>query len=429
MIALYLYMVTLFIRPQDWPGSPAYEWPVAVLLMIVGLGYGLYRYFLHRTPFHSLQNWLILALAFLAFFSNAVWGQPGVGLEQMQLVLKRWLVYVMFILILDTPQKIRNLLLVATVLAVILVFQGIYQNHTGVGWAMQKLHTSTAILSQDEMYEFEAFGTRIFWIGVWDGPNVMVLVFLFGLPLCLCYLFQAGLRVPYRILSGAGFALLSFGIFLTNSRGGFLAFGIVLLVFALLRFRKHHLPFAAGGLLLVLLVFAPARMSEMSTKESSMNERAELWEQALNHFQENPLTGIGKGQFEEKAHLLAHSNYVTMMTEMGIPGMVLFIAMTYLALKGAHFGYRRLRNHPEISGVSLMVLLLCAGFFATTFFVVMELEILYIVLALSSAALLCAERSGPRLQFRLGFRDFALILAISIAFVGVVWLASEEKIL
>ena len=66
----------------------------------------------------------------------------------------------------STTRRIRVLILVLVPLAGLLGLQGIYQVAHGVGWAGQPLY----------------WAGRICWIGLWDGANVLSLLFVATLP-------------------------------------------------------------------------------------------------------------------------------------------------------------------------------------------------------------------------------------------------------
>ena len=103
-------------------------------------------------------------------------------------------------------------------MTVVLALQGAYQWQHGVGWAGQSLgYTHTK-------------GFRIRWIGLWDGYNVLCLLFVLGMALLLQYFLR-----PYNLVSKvlvASFALcICYAIYLTKSRGGVVGMAGVMGVF------------------------------------------------------------------------------------------------------------------------------------------------------------------------------------------------------
>jgi O-antigen ligase len=429
MFWIYLFLITLFIRPQDWPGSPVFMFPVNYVIMLGGIFTGFLNMMRGNRTFKTKHTLLILVFVGLGFISNAGNGDVSAGVTQAIVLFKRFLVYAMFLMIVDSPKKIKQVLFFSSLLAVVLSFQGMYQAAHGVGWAMQRFHTSSELFQQNLMYGFQEYGVRIFWLGVWDGPNVLALVFLFGIPFCLDSFFDRKKMFIARFIFLACFIFLSYGIYLTNSRGGFLAYAGMLAVYSLLRFEKKYWPVILAVFILpAMIVFAPARMRIMNTEESSASERTWLWEQGLNMLRENPVFGIGKGRFGQYAQLIAHSNYVGNMAEAGLPGLLVLMTLVYLSLKGAYITYKNADRNSELSRQSRIVLTTAIGFYLATVFVVMELEILYMIWALCASVFLQAKWSDYRIKLDFKLKDLVTVALASGMFLIFIWLVAEKEV-
>ncbi len=431
-IFLYAYLITLYIRPQDWIGNPIYGFPVTDFIIIPALLFGLISKLIKKREIKVPQNYIMLVFVGLTFLTNMVNGHPDAASAQLLIFFKRFLIYLAILLNLDTPKKIRQFLFFSAILMVVLSFQGVSQRMTGTGWAMQRIHSRTGPMDAYEITEY-ASGWRSFWIGLWDGPNVLSLAYLGAFPFCLYNIFKKEHKIFSRLIYLALFILLYIGIYLTDSRGGFLTLILICGLFALFRYGKK-----VGIILLILvlpviLIFAPARMSELTTEESSAHQRTWLWEQGLNIARENPMFGVGKGQFPEVvgSKIISHSNYVENLAEMGFPGLIIYLALVYLAVKGCLIVYRKLskddRTH-ELLDLSRIVLLMLAGNIFATFFVVMEHDFLYVLWALAAAVFLIAKNEFKELKLEMKIKDWLNVGIIGVTLIYIIHYITENEI-
>lgn len=204
-------------------------------------------------------------------------------------------------------------------------------------------------------------------------PNMMAgaLVMLLPFPLAMLLSYPDALppvtgTVPMivaRLLDGRWFRRLWCGVatllmlavlVLTKSRGGWMAGAAVF--FIILVRRQHHflwlVPVALLGLgVLVLQGQLPALLDAIvsSGAISGWEGRVEVWSRALYMIQDFAFTGIGVGTFQPVANLLypfflaephaeiphAHNLLLQVGVDLGIPGLVSFLALLLLALWSA----------------------------------------------------------------------------------------------
>ena len=432
MLWIFFFLVTLFIRPQDWPGSPVYGLPVNYVISIGGPLTGVFLLLRARRNVSVPVHHFVILFVCLAFISNAGNGLVYDGIDNFIALFKRFIIYIMVVFIVYGHKRIKQTLAFVVLMGIILTLQGAWQSHYGVGWAHQGLHSDAALIEQKSLYCFEQFGTRTFWIGDWDGPNVLSLVYLIGIPFCLEYSTRKGSGLFFRFLSFAALATLCYGIFLTNSRGGFLAMACMAGLFIMMRFGVRYLPVMLILALPLLLVFAPARMKTMNSNESSAHERTWLWEQGLNMTRSNPVFGIGKGQFAKHAGLIAHNNFISSMAETGLPGLFVYCSIVYLTLKSMYSVYKNtasVARTSEYHYLSRVVFITLAGFYIATFFVVMELELLYLLWGICVAVYLSARQENKNIKMTFNARDFGFVTAGSMFIAFAVWLIAVKEIL
>ena len=164
----------------------------------------------------------------------------------------------------------------------------------------------------------------------------------------------------FRWLScGAAILLMIVVLILTKSRGGWMAGAAVFFLILVRRQRRllWLIPVVLLGVgLLVWRGELPTWLDMISTSGtiSGWEGRVEIWSRALAMIQDFPFTGIGAGTFQSIANLLypfllggsgvekphAHNLLLQVGVDLGIPGLVAFLAILLLALWSA-FGSAR----------------------------------------------------------------------------------------
>lgn len=226
--------------------------------------------------------------------------------------------------------------------------------------------------------------------GPFSHPDYFALYLVVVLTVCVVALFETrrtALRAMlYALLALGGFCLLE-----TYMRGAWIGFALILVVLGVLRYRSL---FILGAVLLVVaFVSFPGtvhkvekRFGDLSTKSAaeannSWTWRTGQWRRMLPYGSHKPLTGQGFGSYSrltvkefgtedphygtifDRTHAAtsvrgfdAHNDYVRMFVEMGVPGILLWIAVL-LGLLGTAF---RARRAPPVApwacaGVAIMI--------------------------------------------------------------------------
>jgi putative inorganic carbon (HCO3(-)) transporter len=151
-------------------------------------------------------------------------------------------------------------------------------------------------------------------------------------------------------------------IFLTASRGAWLAVSAAVVLMGMLRWRRGWLVLvmaaavAGAGLVWV----GPGRVAEMvatSPTLGGLDGRIEVWLRAVWMIQDFPLTGVGMGAFGPVADALypfflfqpgsiphAHNLYLQIAVDLGLPGLtawlVIFTVMCGMAYQSFRAGIR-----------------------------------------------------------------------------------------
>lgn len=238
-----------------------------------------------------------------------------------------------------------------------------------------------------------------------------------------------GRRLLHRCLAVAmAFALV--GILDTQSRSGLIALLTLLLTMALVggRWRRR------ATLLLILLATAtvgylaaaPANSDQHLTSADTAG-RSTLWLVGWRMFESHPLTGVGVGNFSvssvhyvsepgtiTRADLIVdtplptHNVYLQLLAELGIPGLVAFLAIVLVAATSALRAAVRFRDTSQ-TGLELIARCYVgalAAFMASNFFQSDQFaKQLWLLIALGPALLAVAMRdSNESVALRYGQR-------------------------
>lgn len=187
------------------------------------------------------------------------------------------------------------------------------------------------------------------------NPNVMAGFLIILLPIAYAFLLFTwrDLSVIEKLLSLLAVFAATVMLVMTQSRGAWLAFLLATGVLVALRWRKAGIVIGVGLLIAIIAVifFGASTLLEGFAGEGqllSLEGRLEVWSRALYMIQDFSLTGVGMGLFMDVTDLLypfflfrpgtiehAHNLYLQVAADLGLPGLVAWLAvlggMTYTA--------------------------------------------------------------------------------------------------
>ncbi len=185
-------------------------------------------------------------------------------------------------------------------------------------------------------------------ISVFPDPHMFSFYLGMTAPLSLALYFQTKRREKFFLLA---FFIICLTLLLTFSRGGYLGLIVSSAVVLVYLFRNAHLDSHVFGrmifgiLLIIGLLYsiAPLRtrfLASFDFEEGSNHGRIELWRKALQTIRKNPL-GVGIGNLplsfvptaSYRDPIYAHSLYLDITAENGIPALLSFLATLILILR------------------------------------------------------------------------------------------------
>lgn len=380
MIVLNIYLVTLVIAPQLWV-STFLNWPTDVILFPLMLGavalsgrlQELYR-------FHAVDR---LFLAFVLWITVSAVANGWTPQSQVQVFFyfKWFVLFKLIVAILGADAgRIRRSTTFFVVIVSILAIEVVQHRLAGgLGWAGQTLDwiDPTALAAGEK--------GRARWVGIFDGPGVLAVLFTMalGFPLCALAYYESKAR---RVLLLLVVALLFWAIYCTGSRGGMLAtLAVVSLAIMLRAGVSLRTIILSAGIAGVAYLVAPDYLTTIRDESKSSQYRVEMWAAGLDMIKSSPVFGIGIANFKEySGRLIGHNSAVELMGETGMVGLSLWVSLLYVSVKGLLVERAQSVDLSQRWFATAMLLAL-AGYLTSAMFVTLEYETLYVLLAWCAA--------------------------------------------
>ena len=388
IVFLMVYLALVIIRPQDYPAMEGFGVPVLPIALALAFG----AWLVQRKPksFAAPTYPLFVAFIVVAMASVAINGWVGGAIEMMSQFLP---ILIAFTLVAHAARDGRNLLRLMVTLvacAFVLALHGIEQDGLGAGW------TGIGLVE----------GGRIQYVGIFNDPNDLAMLFVCAIPIALMLGSRGGLLGLRRAIWWMMAAALIYGVYLTDSRGAFLA---LLVMMGIWVWRRRGL--VTAGLLgiagLGAMMALPTRLQELDASESSAYGRIDAWYEGLQMFIGHPVLGVGVNNFTEYNYLTAHNSFVLVLAETGIIGFTVWLAFIGY---GFMMPIRVLRHRPELGDgaalgrwrderkVATTLLVSLVGFFACAFFLSRSYMILvYLMIGLVTGWFMGAQARWPSL--------------------------------
>ena len=260
------------------------------------------------------QGFLIVGLLASAFLSMIANHWMGGGVLAIEAFLPHLAVFYLVAMNCRTARRLKALITVLAIVAVVVIAGGIHALITGQSGAFVILQTNEA---GDQL-------TRIRGLGFINDPNdlaqllvtVSALLGIFGGP-------RRKLANVFLVALPALFMF--YGIYLTHSRGAIVALGVVLLFSFRDRLGATKSALLAGAFLAVLLALGFSGGRSIAAHAGS--DRMAAWGAGLGFFKSSPVLGIGFNRFADSYEITAHNSFVQCLAELGIVGYLFWMGM------------------------------------------------------------------------------------------------------
>lgn len=333
--AVCFFLSLLFLRPwemienNDYFGIlPKLGFNLCVANIAIILYQQLRKNGVLKLTWDAATTYLIL-FAFWAFVTTVKAPDPAIAqAKYFDTFFKALFLYLMIINVLTQKKDLR--ILIGTL---VLTFFGV-----GVVSMIQTVQLSATLGEKQRLMGFGAFANSN------DIAALMVLVAPFAL--------MTAVRTTETLVlrATASFVLLIVlgSIYMSQSRGAMLAFGIALGFFLVKKVQKRwlNIAFAVGALLILVVYFKFSGRSEDDLSQSS-SSRMTYIKTGINMGIRNPILGVGYESYEVKfeeyateilyewGHRTAHNSWILVFAETGFPGLILFLMIFFHSYKNA----------------------------------------------------------------------------------------------
>ena len=411
---IFLYLITLVIAPQLWLEpfvglrTDLIIYPIW-LITIVATG--------KMDRFLKFETLDYLLLAYILWVIVSSFVNPGNALtsEKTTSYIKWFILFKLVVATIDDFDGLRSAAFRLVILVYVIVIEGIQHklSPNGIGWAGQGL-------GWVDQSVLDAGGSgRTQWINIFDGPGVFCVLYTLGLPFVLQY-FDKHHSFAKKLLALLAVVPWVIAIWYTGSRGGLLAtlgiFGFYLLMRSIDRINIS-LPklFAVGGLCFSVLLLAPSHLTEVKDDNNSAQHRVDMWMQGLEMVKQNPLFGIGRGNYANyTGSLIAHNSAIENMGELGFPGLFFWVAAYYWAFMNIYCFVVNSDVKRDIS-MARAISLALIGYLISSMFVTLEYETQFFLFGMAAVI----ERINNK-KIIFAKKDFWRVMMISLGWVVLV---------
>lgn len=390
-IALVLFMVIYFGRPEDWiPGLANVPLAkIAGILALLALVFS-FRHIRNRFPREVIYLVLLIGQLFLASMFSTVW-RGGAFLLTVDFA-KILLIVVVMTAVVNTMTRLRLLIFVQA--------------------------ASVALIAAVAVLKGRLLGGRLEGMlgGNYSNPNDLALAMVISLPLCLGLLFLSRNKL-WKVALTLAMLAMAYVVFLTGSRGGFVALTITAVVclwnFAIRGRRRYILvlvPLAgvilwlsSGDMLRKRLNGTFNQEDDTASAYDSAQERQQLFWRSIAVTEEHPLFGVGPGNFQVISGMwrVTHNAFTQMSSEGGIPAFVLYVLILWYGFKNVNASKRFGRGQKESSILAGALQASLAGYVVGSVFTSTAYQFFpYFLVASTTALLWIVKNSSSHTKWR-----------------------------
>ena len=358
---LLAFTAVLLFRPQDQIRvlEPFHLAQVCALAALAAMLVSRLRRHLTVVPLTpETVGLMCFGFVMLATVPFSIWPGGALGVF-VDAYLKAVMVFLLMVNTLTTPKRLEQMAWLILVCCGYIAFRAVFDYARGIN-LVENGRVAGAVS------------------GLFGNPNDLALNMVTFLPVALMFALLRRYSAARR-LTAAGFAVMMMAtVVFTKSRAGVLGLGLMLVAFLFLG-RKIRPGFTAAVLAATLLAtpFLPAsfwnRMATIGDEDQdkaqftgSTEARRILLQEGMDAFLENPLTGVGAGQFKsynpngrrERWHE-THNSLLQVAADTGIFGFAAFVFLIGCGALAA-LQARRVLSRPRRHAIDRLALTVSA---------------------------------------------------------------------
>jgi O-antigen ligase len=390
-VSLLMFMVVYCARPEDWiPGLSVVPLAkIAGILALLALVFSL-RQFRSSLPREVIYLMLLVGQLFLASAMSPVW--RGGALQQTIEFAKVLLIVIVMSVAVNTASRLRRLIFIQA--------------------------ASVAVIAAVAIWKGNLLGGRLEGTlgAYYSDPNDLALAIIISLPLCLALLLLSRSRLR-KVAWTFAILVMLYTVFLTGSRGGFIALivtaAVFLWEFAIRGRRRYLLALAvlagvilwqsSAGMLIGRLKGTFNQQEDTAAAYDSAEARQQLFWRSVEITKAHPFFGVGPGNFQQLSGSwhVTHNSFTQMSAEGGVPAFALYVLILWCGFKNLRATKRLARGRTEASLLVRALLASLAGYVAGSVFLSVSYAFFpYFLLAYTTALYRIAKRSATHSKER-----------------------------
>jgi len=382
------YLIVEYMRPQSMYASLSGV-PFA---MVITAAFGISFILEGRNRFNSNKINILLLVYLLWFFMSTICAYKSDYSWQLLIDFTKWVV--IYFLLINTINN-RQKLYIFVVIFLILNFR--YSQFASRIWIGNGFYSDPRGINNGG-----GIGS-----GFFSNPNDFGIAMVSVIGISYYMIFSDTTRIKdwfdAKWMHLACFITMVLAILASSSRGAALGLGCVMLGAWYKGKHKVNLLVLLGIMTAVYISLIPAdnwaRFQKMGSKEDgSSKSRLALWNAGIRMANENPMTGVGPNNFvyvntlhySSEYREVQHNVYIQAASELGYPGLILFIAMMFHGfrnqIKSRAILYEKKNTDPFLYGLSHGIDLCLFGFAANGMFItVLYYPFFWMLLVLSTS--------------------------------------------
>jgi len=455
-----VYIALVYVYPGEvFPALAAYR--ITYWVGISGLVFAaMWLAFKRSSPLATVQFWFLLAFTCIVVISRML-GERWFGavIPAMNSFGPSLAMFLLCVAAVDTIPKMRATAICIGLLSVALAAQGIAAYHFGYKTNMflfdpitkAEYSVSAETVGQDQAeevspesisdtrdqpdeleYSAAYLMKRIRGLGLLHDPNDLALGLVMALPLVWAGWRQRAIaRNLLLVLVPSG--LLLYGLYLTRSRGGALAFLVTICVASSRKIGR------IPSILLFVVLMSGGVAANLATgraltlSDESVSGRIDAWSEGLQMLKSQPLLGVGYGLFNDHHDLTAHNSLVLCFAETGLIGYFFWfglIVITFVQLHGLKNlpGTEpidaQLRHWASTLQLSLIGFMTAAMFLSRTF-----IPMLYLLIGMALALTLIARHAERPVWLPSVPRLGSFVLASEVASIVLIYIVVRLRLI
>jgi O-antigen ligase len=344
-VGLFVFNFLLYARPQEMFPELLGSFPLVKIIAIATL----FAYLAaklsagERFTIWTPELMMVLAIAFLGIAFTPIAAAPQDSLNVLlDTFLKIVIIFVLMINLLNTKSRLRAIMSLSVICGSALGLFAII-NYVNGNFMMQNKQSTNRVVGIVQ--------------GMFGNPNDLALSLNVLLPLSVAFALSS--RGWKRGFYFACTAILTIGVIVTFSRGGFLgllAAGLVLLW----KLSRRNRGLAVLAFVLAtgfFLAVMPAGYSNRLTTIFSIEEdptgssqaRRELLNRAAQVASNHLIIGVGMGNFHIYSirEQVAHNSYLEIAAELGLLGLMAYLYLIFSPIRSLRRLEGRTRNHQS----------------------------------------------------------------------------------